>query len=168
MFFTGCGGKKKGSFTKDELAWMVYEANDTLLYKDNYDQYHQLVIDYRTDLNQIKKYYPIEAEVEIHSPSEDDHFRIYLIKDEYSFKIFLRMAEVYRPFDLVEPLNTLTINGKTYKDVYVFEENPKDIDSCVWKVYFNKKYGILRYVKKEEWIHDLVINSDKTEMTNRK
>ncbi len=153
---SSCNQNRMGEFTEEELSWLVYQNHDTLRFKDEFGNQHRLIVDYRNDFSQLKNYYPIEAEIEIFNPDDNERFRIYLLKDASSFKRFLRMADVYRPLDLIQPLDSMRIGNRFYHNVYVFTEDTASIQSDVWRVYFNKKHGILRYDKRGDISYQLI------------
>ena len=159
FIFSGCNGSRMGNFTQEELEWLVYEKSDTLSFSNNGNE-SKLVVDYRDDFTQVRNYYPIEAEIELFNPEGKEQFRIYLLKDEKAFKKFFRLAKVYRSFDLTQPVDTVTVNDKIYTNVYIFQEDTSEIDSDVWRVYFNKDYGVIRYDKRGEGAFELIPEQD--------
>lgn len=144
----GCEGKKEGEFSEEELSWLVYDEGDTILYKGNKNLMQALVVNHRTDLSQIRNYYPIEAEVEMFGPDSEEKFRIYLLKDEETFKKYLKVGEVYRSFDFVEPIDSVQVNNLVYNQVYIFTEDTTESHVPVWRVYYNQESGIIKYLKR--------------------
>ena len=145
---SSCKNHGDAKFSKEELGWLVYKENDTIRFQNDKGVLSELLVVYRTDLSRISKFYPIEAEIEVFNPEAKESFHIYMLKDVESFKRYLRVADVYRPFDLIQPLDTITINDKTYQDVYVFEEDTSEIEEGVFKVFFSRTDGIIKYVMK--------------------
>ena len=145
---------------------MVYNEDATINFRDQHDSVHHLVVDYKTELSQVKSHYPIEAEIEIYSPTYAERFRIYLIKDEEIFNKYLRIAEVYRPFHLINPVDSVVVNNELFNQVYIFEEDSSNIQSDVIKVYFNQQFGILKYVKKGEVVYEFEPPNEQQAITN--
>jgi hypothetical protein len=136
----------KGEFTKEELSWLVYNKADKVLFKDSAGKKQEnLAVTFRTELNQIKQYYPIEAEVALSDIDSVKSFRIYLLKDQNGFKKYLRFGEVYRSLDIVKPVAKMTIGTTTYNEVYVIAEDTVRQKQPIWKVWYNKESGILQY-----------------------
>lgn len=152
LFFCACScnSRMMGEFTPEELSWLVYSKDDTLVFADASGNKHRLLVDYRSDFSQLKNYYPIEAEIEIFNPDDRERFRIYLLKDVNVFKKYLRISDVYRSFDLQNPVDSVEIAGKLFNSVYVFTEDTAVSKAAVWRVYFNTQHGILRYDKRDE------------------
>lgn len=147
-----CGGKKEGEFTEKEIEWLVYETGDTLRYTATNGEEEVLYAQSRTDLTQLRDYYPIEAEISLVNLKNNRDFKIYLLKDSNgNFKRYLKAGEVYRPLDLMSPQASMEIGGKKYKDVYVVEEDTAAYPEInIWKVYFNKSEGIIKYITRDK------------------
>src|SRR5690606_26786528 len=97
--------RAKGSFSNKELGWLVYAENDSILFRNEAGKTETVHVVHRTDLEQIKQYFPIEAEVILSDIDSVKSFRIYLLKDKNAFKRYLRIGEVYRPLDLIKPVS---------------------------------------------------------------
>ncbi|GIV33875.1 MAG: hypothetical protein KatS3mg031_1410 [Chitinophagales bacterium] len=160
MLYSSCSAPAPEGFTSEELSWLVYRDNDTLVFTDEAGQVHRLYVRYHSDFSEGRRQYPLEAEVEIKSPELQEHFRIYLIKDKQDIRKFFMLNDVYRSFDLSRPLDSVRINGRVYQQVYVFREPSTTADSIVCEVYFSKQYGILRYYKCDRGYFDLVERSN--------
>lgn len=142
-------------FTDAELEWLVYDEGDVITFTNENGQTKSFEVVSRSDQSNIKNIYPIEAEVIIGDTSLGEDFSIYLLKDEKSFKRYLRIGEVYRSLDLMEPIHKMEVDGKMLTDVYVIEENRKDLEGNVWQLLFTKEMGIVRYKTTENKIYDL-------------
>ena len=147
--------KLEVKFTPDELEWLVYDKGDVITFTNDKGQSETFEVVSRSDQSDLKKYYPIEAEVVIGDTSLGEDFRIYLLKDEKSFKRYLRIGEVYRSLDLMEPIHRMEVDGKMLTDVYIIEESTKDLEGNVWQLLFTKEMGIVRYQTTENKIYDL-------------
>jgi hypothetical protein len=147
LFFASCTGNRvKGEFTKDELAWLVYAPNQIVEFKDAEGAVTKLHVIFRTDLEHIKQYYPIEAEVALSDIDCMKSFRIYLLKDQNAFKRYLRIGEVYRSLDLIQPEKQMEIGGKVYYNVYkVVEDTTLPNKPYIWRALFNKEAGIIEF-----------------------
>ncbi len=146
---SSCGSKTEGEFSKDELAWLVYPKSKGLEFKNTEGTLHQFEVTDRTDLEQIKTYFPIEAEVIINNQELDSRFQIYLLKDVNSFKRYFKLGEVYRSLDMLTPIPSMSIAGKNYSEVYRIKEDTTGGKMGIWMVDFNQTKGILRYFDRE-------------------
>lgn len=136
----------KGEFTPEELQWLVYDKNQLITFQDSAGRTIQMKVVFRTELEQVRQYYPIEAEVALSDIDTIKSFRIYLLKDQHSFKRYLRIGEVYRSLDLIQPLKEVQIGGRTYHEVYIIVEDttlPKK--PYIWRALFNKEKGIIEF-----------------------
>lgn len=144
-----CGSSQKmeGSFSEEEIAWLVYKDGDNLLFQnpDSIGDEITMFVSGQKDPNQIRTYYPIEAEVTVGNPEEGDYFKVYLLKDERDFKRYLKFGEVYRSFDLIEPLEQFKVGDNIYQEVYVFSEDSSVPSSKIKEVYFAKGFGVVQY-----------------------
>lgn len=158
IFALACNNEPpKGEFTKEELGWLVYNKDDTATFKDSTGKKQEnLAVTFRTELNQIKQYYPIEAEVALSDIDSLKSFRIYLLKDQNGFKKYIRLGEVYRSLDIVKPVSEVNIGGNTFKDVYVIAEDTVKQKLPIWKVWYNKENGILQYTNSSNETFSLV------------
>ena len=147
MFLMACGGDKiKGEFTSEELSWLVYENDQSVQFQDSLGKKETLNVVFRTNLEQIKQYYPIEAEVALSDIDSVKSFRLYLLKDAKDFKRYLRIGEVYRSLDLLKPAAELQIGEKQYKNVYtIVEDTMGKIKPYIWRALYNKEFGIIEY-----------------------
>lgn len=149
VLWVSCGGNQKaeGSFTEDEISWLVYNDGDNLLFQnpDSTGDEITLFISGQKDPAQLRNYYPIEAEVTVGNPERGDYFKIYLLKDERDFKRYLKFGEVYRSFDLIEPLAEYKVGDVVYKEVYLFKEDSTTRLSKISEVYFAKNFGVVQY-----------------------
>lgn len=147
----GPGEKLEGSFTDEELSWLVYKDGDNLLFQnpDSIGDEVTLFVSSQKDPNQKRTYYPIEAEVTVGNPEQGDYFKVYLLKDERDFKHYLKFGEVYRSFDLIEPLAEYRVGDIVYKDVYLFSEGSSAPSSNMKNVFFAKNYGVVQYTTKD-------------------
>jgi hypothetical protein len=147
LLLTACGGDKiKGEFTSEELSWLVYEKDQTVQFQDSLGKKETLNVVFRTDLEQIKQYFPIEAEVALSDIDSVKSFRIYLLKDAKDFKRYLRIGEVYRSLDLLKPTAEITIGEQQYKNVYtVIEDTMGATKPYIWRALYNKEFGIIEY-----------------------
>ena len=141
--------EKEGSFSQEELSWLVYQEGQEMIFTQA-DSNYLWKVSHRANQEQVKKYYPIEAEVvlqspEGHLPEINKQFRIYLLKDKTSFKKYLRTGEIYRSLDLIKPLDSVEINGKMFFQVYEILEDTLKHQTEVYRVMYNRDYGILRY-----------------------
>ncbi len=161
----GSGQQMKGSFTEDELSWLVYNDGDHLLFQnpDSIGDEVTLFISSQKDPNQIRNYYPIEAEVTVGNPEQGDYFKVYLLKDERDFKRYLKFGELYRSFDLIEPLAAYKVGDIVYKEVYVFSEDSNSLANKISNVYFAKDFGVVQYTTKDGREFHL-LNSELTEV----
>jgi hypothetical protein len=153
ILVSSCGGngKKEGSFTNEELGWLVYNDGDNVLFQnpDSAGDEVTLFISGQKDPAQLRNYYPIEAEVTGGNPEQGDYFKVYLLKDELEFKRYLKIGEVYRAFDLIEPIQEYKVGDILYKDVYIFKEDSTNAASKINEVYFAKGYGVVQYNTKD-------------------
>ena len=170
MLFASCGSSQQmeGSFTEEELAWLVYQDGDNLLFQnpDSVGDEVTLFVSGVKDPNQIRKYYPIEAEVTLGNPEKEDYFKVYLLKDEHDFKRYLKFGEVYRTFDLIQPLEEFKVGDNVYKEVYVFSEDSSAPTSWLREVYFAKDFGVIQYSTKDGREFYL-LNNKLTELPNK-
>jgi len=157
---SSCKNRSNAKFTVEELSWLVYKEGDTIRFQNDQGIKSELLVVYRTDLSRINKFYPIEAEIEIFNPDAHEHFRVYMLKDAESFKRYLRVADVYRPFEFIKPFDTISIANKVYNDVYVFEEDTAEIQEGVFKVFFSRTDGIIMYIMKNQETYTLVNEPD--------
>lgn len=143
----GSGQKMEGSFTDEEISWLVYEDGDNLLFQnpDSVGDEVTLFVSSQKDPNQKRTYYPIEAEVTVGNPEHGDYFKVYLLKDEFDFKRYLKFGEVYRSFDLIEPLSNYKVGDNVYQEVYLFSEDSLSPDYKIKNVYFAKDFGVVHY-----------------------
>jgi len=74
------------------------------------------------------------------------------------FKRYLKFGEVYRAFDLVEPLAEYKVGDIIYKDVYIFKEDSTSTESKISEVYFAKGYGVVQYNTREGGSFQLLNN----------
>ncbi len=162
IFLTFCGSNRKaeGSFTEEELSWLVYKNGDNILFQnpDSIGDEVTLFISGQKDPAQLRNYYPIEAEVTVGNPEKGEYFKVYLLKDELEFKRYLKFGEVYRAFDLVEPLAEYKVGDIIYKDVYIFKEDSSSTESKISEVYFAKGYGVVQYNTREGGSFQLLNN----------
>lgn len=136
--------KQKGSFTSDELSWLVYKNGDTIKFTKETGVNEQYFVDSRNDFTQLKRYYPIEAEVDILPLQTSEHkFSIYLLKDHNYFKKYLRIDDVYKSLDLATP-ETVTVKGKKFENVYVIEQDTIE-HYFIRKILYSPSIGILSY-----------------------
>ncbi len=153
FFWFSCGNNRKveGSFTEEELSWLVYKDGDNILFQnpDSIGDEVTLFISGHKDPAKLRNYYPIEAEVTVGNPEKGEYFKVYLLKDELEFKRYLKFGEVYRAFDLIEPLAEYKVGDIVYKEVYVFKEDSTNTDSKISEVYFAKGLGVVQYNTKD-------------------
>lgn len=146
--FVACDRARiEGSFTQEELDWLVYDEGEEIVFinkEDSTDVLTYTVID-KTDTGSIEKFLPIEAEVTIKNDSTDQEFRIYLMKDQKAFKRYIKVGEVYRSLDLVPLQDQVLIGNATYDQVYILTETDQSLGQ-VAELYFNKAFGVLKYV----------------------
>jgi hypothetical protein len=116
ILFSACSNDvPKGEFTTDELSWLVYTEKDQAIFNDSASKKKEVLkVVFRTELNQIKQYYPIEAEVALSNIDTAKSFRIYLLKDQNGFKKYLRIGEVYRSLDIVKPVAEFKIGNMPF------------------------------------------------------
>lgn len=141
-------GRIEGSFTAEELDWLVYDKGENIMFvnkTDSSDVLQYTVIE-RTDSEQIQKYYPIQAEVTMRNDANGDEMKIFLLKDQKAFKRYFKIGDVYRSFDLVTPQNQVPIQDKTYDNVYVFSEDEDSRKGTIATVFYNKALGVLQYI----------------------
>jgi len=144
--FSCSSDRIKGEFNADELAWLVYQKGQSVQFKDSTGKSESLQVISRTDLAQIKNYYPIEAEVVLSDIDSAKSFGIYLLKDEKNFKRYLRIGEVYRSLDLLKVAPEVKIGDKVHKDVYtVIEDTTSEKKPHIWRALYNKESGIIEY-----------------------
>jgi hypothetical protein len=147
----------KGTFSEEELSWLVYQPEDVVIFSDSTGKKKEkLTVVFRTELSQIKQYYPIEAEVALSDIDSLKSFRIYLLKDQKSFKKYLRIGEVYRSLDILKPIAEMQLGKTTYKEVYVVTEDTTKQKPAIWKVWFNKEKGVLQYTNLQNETFSLV------------
>ena len=147
----------KGEFTTDELSWLVYAEKSEAVFSDTASKKKEtLKVVFRTELNQIKQYYPIEAEVALSNIDTMKSFRIYLLKDQNGFKKYLRIGEVYRSLDIVKPKPEFKIGNTVYKNVYEITEDTTKHKMPIWKVWYNRDKGILQYTNIQNETFSLV------------
>ena len=72
-----------------------------------------------------------------------------MLKDEHDFKRYLKFGEVYRSFDLIEPLEQYKVGDNFYKEVYVFSEDSSAPLKNIKEVYFAKNFGVVQYTTKD-------------------
>jgi hypothetical protein len=147
IFLEGCGGDKiKGEFTSEELSWLVYQKDQAVQFSDSVGKNETLKVVFRTDLEQIKQYFPIEAEVALSDIDSVKSFRIYLLKDAKDFKRYLRIGEVYRSLDLLKPAAEMKVGEQVYKDVYtIIEDTMLKNKPQIWRALYNRELGIIEY-----------------------
>lgn len=137
--------KVEGSFTPAELSWLVYDKGEEVSFVNRADSTDKLVyrvID-RTDSQQIKKYYPIEAEMVLRNDDSGDELRIFLLKDQMAFKRYIKVGDVYRSLDLVTPQNQVPAGNATFNDVYVVSQDAEAVGTTA-TVYYNQARGFLK------------------------
>lgn len=158
IIFAACNNEPpKGEFTTDELSWLIYAEKDQAVFTDSVDNKKEILkVVFRTELNQIKQYYPIEAEVALSNIDTVKSFRIYLLKDQNGFKKYLRIGEVYRSLDIVNPIAELKIGNTLYKNVYEITEDTTKHKLPIWKVWYNREKGILQYTNIQNETFSLV------------
>ncbi len=158
ILFSACSNDTpKGEFTSDELSWLVYTEKSEAVFNDTASKKKEtLKVVFRTELNQIKQYYPIEAEVALSNIDTAKSFRIYLLKDQNGFKKYLRLGEVYRSLDIIKPVAELKIGNTVYKNVYEITEDTTKQQLPVWKVWYNKEKGVLQYINIQNETFSLV------------
>lgn len=153
LLLASCGSsqQREGSFTEEELAWLVYRDGDNLLFQnpDSVGDEVTLFVSGVKDPNQIRNYYPIEAEVTIGNPEREDYFKVYLLKDEQDFKRYLKFGDTYRAFDLIQPMDEYRVGDNIYQEVYLFSEDSSAPDSWIKEVYFAKNFGVIQYSTKD-------------------
>lgn len=143
----------KGSFLTEELSWLVYDLGEHIQFVNDSDTTDQqtFTVVHRTDSTQIKKYYPIEAEVTLENDSSKDAITILLLKDQRSFSKYIRVGEVYRSLDLVTPRNGIAVGDANFDNVYVLNEpKPDEYTGNIITVYYSKVYGILKYITRDK------------------
>ena len=150
------GGSIDAEFTKKEKEWLVYEQEDTLLFRSPNRDTLQTVVEYISEASQVSKRYPIEAEVMLKGNAGKELFRIYLLKDEQNFKKYIRLGQVYRSLDLVQPQDSVEINNHFYNNVYELQQDTSKSNVSIWRVFYNKKHGFLKFETKEEEAYELV------------
>lgn len=144
-----CSDEKiKGEFTSEELEWLVYEQGDSIQFVCLDGQEHLLIADSRTEMEQLRDYYPIEAELSLSHIALGEDFKIFLLKDEREFKKYLKIGEVYRSLDLITP-ESVVIEGQQMDEVYVISEDTTESRVDIWQVYFSKQHGIVKYVTRD-------------------
>ncbi len=161
MLLSACEGNRKteGSFTVEELSWLVYDDGDHFLFQnpDTVGDEITLFVTGFKDPAQLRNYYPIEAEVTLGNPQKGEVFKIYLLKDEMEFKRYLKVGDIYQSFDLVEPLKTFSVGDQNYKDVYVFKSDSAS-DNGVVEVYYARNAGIIQYTTRNGDAYQLLNN----------
>ncbi len=149
-----CGDSKiQGAFLPGELTWLIYDLGETVQFVNDADSADVLTytVISRTDSNQIKQYYPIEAEVTLKNNDGDEEITILLLKDQRTFNKYLRVGEVYRSLDLVKPIDGVGIRDETFNNVYILSEpRPDEYTGNIIAVYYSKMYGIIKYITKDE------------------
>jgi hypothetical protein len=147
VLLSACGDDRiKGEFSADELSWLVYQKDQSISFKDSTNKNETLNVISRTELGQVKNYYPIEAEVILSDIDSAKSFGIYLLKDEKNFKRYLRIGEVYRSLDLIKPTPEIKIGDKVYKEVYtIIEDTTSDKKPHIWRALYTKEAGIIEY-----------------------
>lgn len=147
LIYSSCtyDSKVKGSFTQEELDWLVYDEGEEVLFinrQDSTDKLIYTVID-RTDSEQIKQYYPIEAEMVMRNEDTGDELRVFLLKDQMAFKRYVKVGDVYKSLDLVVPQDQVPAGNATFDNVYVVSQVDGDQGNTA-TVYFNKTNGFLK------------------------
>lgn len=150
--FVACDQARiEGSFTQEELDWLVYDEGDEIVFVNKEDATDVLtykVID-KTDSASMEKYLPIEAEVTMKNDQSGQEFRIYLMKDHKAFKRYIKMGDVYRSLDNVPVQNQVLIGEETYDEVYVLTESAGEVGQIA-QLYYNKAFGLLKYVTSDD------------------
>ena len=158
LLFTACPKTpKQGTFTSDELAWLAYQENQAVIFDiDSGQVSNTLVAKTKTAPKTKKATYPIEAEISLINNTDERQFSIYLLKDEHTFRKFLKIGDVYRSIDAAENVSQYKLDDKVYKDVYIFDRLQGDT-SRISEVVYSKKYGIIKYVSRNT---SFVLNSN--------
>ncbi|TVR81169.1 MAG: hypothetical protein EA412_03395 [Chitinophagaceae bacterium] len=145
LLLVSCSNERiEGSFTKEELAWLVYDKGDTVDFYSKESGEIQFIVTEKTELHQVSNKFPIEAEVLLESDHHNLKFKIYLLKDQYSFKRYVRLNHIYRPLDLLKPVETKKIEGLNFFNVYEIEESSKE-ETFIQSASFNKQNGFLEF-----------------------
>ncbi|CAN5284911.1 hypothetical protein BH09BAC1_BH09BAC1_01410 [soil metagenome] len=165
-FFTACKGpgRVEGTFTDEELSWLVYKDGDNLLFQnlDSIGDEVTLFVSAMQMPTQLRTYYPIEAEVVASNPEQVGYFKVYLLKDERNFKRYLKFGDVYRSFDPIEPMQEFKVGDVTYKEVYLFKGDSTATtvigNNHIGEIYFAKEYGVVQYNTLDGRVYHLLNN----------
>jgi hypothetical protein len=163
FMLSACGGPRKieGNFSAEELGWLVYNDGDNFLFQnpDSAGDEVTLFVTSFKDPAQLRNYYPIEAEVTLSNPEKGEVFKLYLLKDETEFKRYLKVDDVYRSFDLVEPIGSFSVGDNAYEDVYVFKADSMANGNTISNVYYARNHGIVQYETYEGKTYQLLNNN---------
>ena len=151
-----CNGSIDAEFTAEEKEWLVYDKNDTVRFTSQAQDTLTTVIKYISEAEQVSKRYPIEAEVALLTMSNEELFRILLLKDEQNFNKYVRLGNVNRSLKTVSPKDSIPVNGHIYNHVYKFSQDTTKEDLNIWQLYFNKETGFLKFITAEQDSFDLV------------
>ncbi len=73
-------------------------------------------------------------------------FSIFFFSFEFDFVNDIKHIDI---MDNISIIDEMEINGKQFQQVIVVTNNDEEIQTNIKKVYFNKKYGIIKFINKE-------------------
>ena len=160
LFFTltilgSCGQFQQGQFSDQELAWLVYDLEEEVVFTNNKNDTLNLIVNFKTELSQINHNYPIEAELSIADSTENVWFKIYLLKDQTSFKKYMKCAAVYRDLDNATLLTDTTLAGKKYGRILLIEEERSDDQDDITRVFFHQGDGVVQFELADNTVYKL-------------
>ena len=160
LSFYGCGDKDE-YYNVPTQYYPVYKEGDTLVYKcgNKYDTFYfssksifDNEIDKRYHYQEIGYYIINKNYPQLYEPTP---CRIYLLTSS----ITITWLNCYNQFDYKEipSLSNISINNITYYNIYELSNNKTDTSHYyIKKLFFNYKYWVVRYIKTDSTIWDLI------------
>lgn len=146
-------------FTSDELEWLpVGEVGDSLVFRNDNGETKTLYVNYKNESfseekcagpccvcpedNSVFYDFQFTGEQIPNTLSIQEGLTINLIKSKNGFQKTFSWSCLYGSFqDFDYSLDTLTINNKLYKDIFV-----KELDVChIRKIFYCKEIGLIRF-----------------------
>jgi len=157
-------------FNNSELEWLPYSINDTLIFKSNTSNYDTIIIVNKTVFNESFKMGSfdqsgsgihldakgmVEYEVnnswyKVNNSSSNSRYLISIYKSRnkkpITIAIYYRTFFTYLNEDSKIRLNNTVINKNEYSDVLILSNINECLnDSNIEKIYWSKKFGLIKY-----------------------
>lgn len=151
LLLNSCKTEKYNFFTPEDLTWMVYSMNDTLVFKNNAGQLRTYkVVDVRRGyLEDGTHDEHVQAKIDMMNDTNDivSEGYLYLVRKESGLDVtagWPYFNKVVNPQE--NPVGIDTINGKPYNDLVILSDTVTT--GNIKQVSYSKSKGFVKFIQR--------------------